>query len=40
MGITQMLRVLFYEVPRAILLAPWRQKFRIRVRRVALTIPF
>jgi hypothetical protein len=40
MGIAQLLRVLFYEFPRAVFLAPWRHKFRIRLHRVALTIPF
>jgi hypothetical protein len=40
MGIPQLLRVIFFEIPRAMLLAPWRKKFRVRLHRVALTMPF
>jgi hypothetical protein len=40
MGIAQLLRVVFYEIPRAVIFAPWRKKFRVRLHRVALTIPF
>jgi hypothetical protein len=40
MGIAQLLRVVFYEIPRVVIMAPWRKKFRVRLHRVALTIPF
>ncbi|MEY2565376.1 MAG: hypothetical protein QOH88_3569 [Verrucomicrobiota bacterium] len=40
MGIAQLLRVVCYEIPRAVILAPWGKKFRVRLHRVSLSIPF